>query len=237
MNPAYPTFPLPQNKNQKLWRYMDLSKFLALLQTRELWFSRADKLGDPLEGSVTRAQRKAEDINRDARKTLSRFRKNNLKNFFVSCWHANDQESAAMWRLYSQSSESICIQTTLEKLTTLLPDEILVGNVSYLDYDTDEFPSLNLLGPIMHKRKSFAHEQEFRLVAWTLAELEGSDAIRKRANSSGLGIPLPPEEYIERIYINPIAPEWFRLIVARLSSDYNLPATVQQSSLLRNPIY
>ncbi|MGI4801337.1 MAG: hypothetical protein ACRYG8_46410, partial [Janthinobacterium lividum] len=35
-----------------LWRYMDLSKFAALLQKRTLHFARADNLGDPLEGSV-----------------------------------------------------------------------------------------------------------------------------------------------------------------------------------------
>lgn len=37
---------------QKLWRYMDLAKFLALLEDRALYFARADKLGDPFEGAA-----------------------------------------------------------------------------------------------------------------------------------------------------------------------------------------
>jgi hypothetical protein len=39
-----------------IWRYFDLPKFIAFLEHRGLWFSRADLLGDPLEGSVTRAR-------------------------------------------------------------------------------------------------------------------------------------------------------------------------------------
>jgi hypothetical protein len=48
---SHPRFVAPSNPEIRLWRYMDLSKFIALLQDRALYFARADKLGDPFEGS------------------------------------------------------------------------------------------------------------------------------------------------------------------------------------------
>lgn len=38
-------------KDAILWRYMDFVKFISLLETNTLFFARADKLGDPFEGS------------------------------------------------------------------------------------------------------------------------------------------------------------------------------------------
>src|SRR4051812_35432099 len=36
-------------------RYSDFPKFVSVLHTKALFFARADKLGDPLEGTLTRA--------------------------------------------------------------------------------------------------------------------------------------------------------------------------------------
>ena len=36
-----------------LWRYMSYTKFVSLLTKNALFFSRADKLGDPFEGSLS----------------------------------------------------------------------------------------------------------------------------------------------------------------------------------------
>jgi hypothetical protein len=47
-NVTHPSFRQPRDPRICLWRYMDLSKFVALLQERALVFARADKLGDSL---------------------------------------------------------------------------------------------------------------------------------------------------------------------------------------------
>jgi hypothetical protein len=154
------------DKRQKLWRYMDLSKFLSMLQSEALWFSRADCLGDPLEGSVPRPRFTAEQFRRDAGdQQLSDLRREMLTKIYVSCWRANEGESAAMWNLYAKSDESICIQTTFGKLSAALPETFLGGMVKYIDFETEDLPSLNVLQTFMHKRRSFAHEREFRLDA------------------------------------------------------------------------
>src|SRR5258706_8693532 len=43
----------PIDPKMPVWRYLDLAKLLSLLETRALYFSRGDLLGDPFEGSIT----------------------------------------------------------------------------------------------------------------------------------------------------------------------------------------
>jgi hypothetical protein len=46
------SFALPTNKDIPIWRYMDLAKYLSMLDSQSLFFSRATLLGDPFEGSA-----------------------------------------------------------------------------------------------------------------------------------------------------------------------------------------
>ena len=49
-------FAQPANPDTKIWRYMNFTKFVSMLEHQALWFSRADKLGDPFEGSMPKTQ-------------------------------------------------------------------------------------------------------------------------------------------------------------------------------------
>ncbi len=49
----HPEFVHPSDLKVKIWRFMSLAKFLSLLHTNSLYFSRSDKLGDPFEGSIS----------------------------------------------------------------------------------------------------------------------------------------------------------------------------------------
>ena len=40
----------PPSSDAILWRYMDFTKYVSLLEKRALFFARADKLEDPFEG-------------------------------------------------------------------------------------------------------------------------------------------------------------------------------------------
>ena len=45
----------PPAENWTLWRYMDRTKFLSLIENRCLLFPRADRFNDPYEGALSRA--------------------------------------------------------------------------------------------------------------------------------------------------------------------------------------
>jgi len=51
-----PAFIAPANVDVKIWRYMDFTKFVSMLEEAGLFFARLDRLGDPFEGSSTRAE-------------------------------------------------------------------------------------------------------------------------------------------------------------------------------------
>ena len=57
----HPSFLRPRDPNAKIWRYMDRAKFEWMLQTKSLFFCRADKFKDSLEGHYTKANPAIED--------------------------------------------------------------------------------------------------------------------------------------------------------------------------------
>src|SRR5919204_6109062 len=137
----HPVFVQPTDKAVRLWRYMNLAKFVWSLQRKALFFARADQLGDPYEGYYTRLhyegadayakslleQIKGHDVKITADQIKGQymhalqFYKTFITEYFVSSWHMNEHESAAMWRLYTSLDESICISTTYSKLWKALP--------------------------------------------------------------------------------------------------------------------
>lgn len=44
----------PDGLDHELWRYMDFSKFVSMLQQKALWFTRLDQFPDPYEGLLTK---------------------------------------------------------------------------------------------------------------------------------------------------------------------------------------
>ena len=44
---THPAFHLPDDLDTPLWRYMDFTKFVAMLKDESLFYCRADLLGDP----------------------------------------------------------------------------------------------------------------------------------------------------------------------------------------------
>lgn len=49
-------------------------------------------------------------------KQVYNFNKYVRKHTYISCWHANEFESAAMWDLYSKNDASVAIETTYAEI-------------------------------------------------------------------------------------------------------------------------
>lgn len=48
----HPVFIAPDDKKNKIWRYMDFPKLISMLEKDALFFVRTDKLFDPYEGTI-----------------------------------------------------------------------------------------------------------------------------------------------------------------------------------------
>ena len=108
MYKEHPVFEKPENEDVKIWRYMDFTKFVSLLEKQALFFCRTDKLGDLFEGSYTKVnieRRSAiykkkldslpaqlqpfRDVIEREPKNYSGFLKMLRKHVYVNCWHKN----------------------------------------------------------------------------------------------------------------------------------------------------
>ncbi len=239
-----------------IWRYLTLSKFLALLIERRLFFPRADLLADPLEGSLPAsnpALREAE-INallargemtdvaaRAYREQLPAIHAGIRRRIAVSCWRVDEHESAAMWKLYTNESEGIAVKSTFERLTKSFAqatEEIHVGVVKYIDYTIAVMSEQNLLTPFVHKRKSFEYERELRAVL--MFGERGHDReidLSRPAAQSGVGVPVDFDTLIAEVVVSPAAGEWFVSIVTSVMDRVGLACPVRQSDINSPAVY
>lgn len=246
----HPLFEPPLNKSIKIWRYMDFTKFVSILDNGGLFFTRIDKFDDLFEGSFSEGNKKWRDIiysrfedyrkknDLDINRNVGEIVRNLRKWVYVSCWHQNDQESAAMWNLYSKTHESICIQTTYEKLRKLLDNSVEIGKVRYADYQKEWIPESHPLAPFFYKRLSFEHEKEIRAVI-SLADLSNLSliGIKEEALEKGIWKYLNLNELIERIYIAPESPNWFAQLVENIVKKYGIEKEIIKSHLENEPFF
>ncbi len=258
MYKEHPAFVKPQGNKVKLWRYMDFTKFVSLLEKEQLFFARADKLGDIFEGSypmgnvqqrTIKNQKMLEqipsyirwDLNIKSRdKTMSQFHKKLRNSIFINSWHESQYESAAMWKLYLKSNEGIAIQSTFGRLKDCFKQntpDIYIGKVHYRDYLTEKIPGNNFFAPFLHKRKSFEHEKEVRalLIEYTWTK-DGLPNLSKAPSSDGIGVPVDLEKLVANIYVAPENPKWFFELVKSVTKRYGLSKPLQ-SALDAKPLY
>ena len=247
-NPDHPVFDLPSDIDQPIWRYMDMAKFVHLVLKKSLFLSRADLFGDPYECSLPRLVAEGlenyyKGLGGDLDEQMTRARLEIRDNSYVNCWHEAPYESAAMWDLYANRGLGVAVKSTVGRLadtltTNLASDqEPFYGTrVRYIDYQLDTFPTDNLLWPLVHKRKSFEHEKEFRIVSTRLPQYESG----KRAspeNLPGLSVSVDPELLVQDVYVAPGSESWFLDVIQGTCSELGLNREVKQSSLDDDPFY
>ena len=217
-----------------LWRYMNVTKLLWILETNALFFSVVSELDDPFEGCLTRPT--VDRIRRifpsgagEQGEIFLRYSSEASRHdCYVSCWHMNPIESAAMWAQYLKSDNGISIRTTFERFRKCFTDEsqeVSGGIVKYEDHDTYEVGYHNVLLPVYLKGKSFEHEREFR------ASIMGS---RPR---KGVSVAVNVECLIDAVYIAPTSPDWIAKAVQGVLNRYGLDRKVHLSDLLKPPSY
>lgn len=243
----------------KLWRYMDFSKFVALLEDKSLFMPNVEAFEDKLEATMPEAQ-----IKKREERLISIFgeeqaaeisKKSSIDSdlmelyfargwFYVSCWHMNEFESAGMWKLYAKSNDAIAIQTTFERLEKSLPDEfrydskavgaINMGVVKYIDMSKDVIdhgPGTNTYNRLLHKRHSFAHEQELRIIVDD-ARYFREENLLKRRGVSGINLPIKLEIALDSIFVAPTSPGWYRDLVRKVLNRYGYEnVTLSRSDL------
>lgn len=229
----------------RVWRYMDLARYLSMLSTGALHFARADQMTDRWEGAYGAANVLARpamygDHYEMMEASRSQIRETMRRSVYMSCWHQSDVESAAMWDLYQREGRGIAILTDWASLTSSIISErsVFGARVRYVDYDTTLIPERNLFDAFLCKRESFSHEREVRLVS--LAGSLGAET------DGGPGADLPEGPVvpisvrlgtmIKEVRVAPDAPHWIHAVVEDVTRRYGFDFPVVQSDLARDPV-
>lgn len=231
-------------ENHTLTRYLGFSRFVAMLELG-LFVPKASLFEDKLEGvlqftSDSSRPMSVQLVDLQALREWS----------YVSCWYDDHHESHAMWQIYGTAHESVAIQTTdkeLIKANWTFPGRPLTyfDTVRYVDPTDPEafkptgvtvlansdspggFTPTYAAHSLFMKHKGFEYEQEMRLVVVDpLATVQSSNPEP--------GKYLAPEasrSLIQKIFIHPLAPNWFEDLVRNLAIRFELDAPVARSSL------
>ena len=240
MYQEHPSFSPPRD-DAVLWRYMDFTKFVSLLDMSALFFARADKLGDPFEGAWTNINVAADEafLNSLPERALRGNRINmsrEIRRFtLISCWHESSYESAAMWSLYSREKDGIVIKTDFSsfKQSLVSSTDIYIGKVSYIDYESDSIPVGNAFNPFLHKRRSFEHEREVRAVHTKLSERGFAQDVCE----IGIYYEVDLSRLIHEVIVAPYADDWLLELIKSVANRYDLEAPVHKSRLAVEPAW
>jgi hypothetical protein len=262
MYKEHPDFKTPDD-DKKIWRYMDFIKFFDIIDRKILFFPTADRLGDPFEGSFPKVYIDYFNANLDkifipetwkiinrkqAPKSFSRARRTERKFTAISCWNLQEEESAALWKLYCSTFNGIAIQSTIKRLKNSLKDErrdVYIGQVEYIDYYSHPLsvsPNPHIFpSTFLYKGKSFKFEKEVRAVT-ELPRLKMLDDFHGKflPGHKGYDVMIDTNLLIEKVYLSPmgrIDSEWQMRIVKSVLKKYGLNKQVLLSDLKKKPIF
>lgn len=236
--------------SDKLWRYMDLAKFISMMKGSNLYFSSPENFEDLYEGAHGELRNKLawdnfymsyaktaiitapdncwhkidkDQLEENAKRIVEQISNPRSRGVFISCWYHSEFESEAMWKMYSINvKNAIAIQTTYGALQQQLKKKATIKPIRYIDY------SNGFVGPNEEywcKRKSFEYENEVRAIIY---DLNSKDCfgIEKKVDLNML---------IKNVYISPYAPNWFHDIVVDLIKRYEYTFSISKSNMAEVP--
>jgi hypothetical protein len=218
---------LPEDNNTIVWKYLDLSKFLDMLLSQQLFMSRSDKFEDQYEGTFSEPT--FEEIKKIAANNpkFLDYYKSHREKVVISSWHINEYESFAMWQIFTKNNEGLAIQSTIGRLKEALRTENrieqYIGNVNYIDYKKEYIPFDDTFFPFLFKRKSFQYEREVRIISDVSAQ--------NISVNEGLKINVDLNQLIEKIYIHPKSENWYKKLVIELVSKLDFKIEIEKSDL------
>jgi hypothetical protein len=178
-----------------LTRYIDIHSFLYFITQHKLRFARLDTFEDLNEGFSSHTAEALKGVAEQARQLRSLDDKEKLfqgvselkqqrsrleetyrehqKNLFACCWYMGENESVAMWNLYS-NADSVAIRFNANELIDIICKTVTTEEEPFtkMQYGTVEYANLADAGNKLRsdcvgflKDDSFSHEKEFRFMA------------------------------------------------------------------------
>ena len=240
-------YPEKPNSSDTVWRYMDLAKFISILQNDALWFSHHSNFDDPYDGkysekTIEKIKEDYGELGLDPPSSIDEDSDLSYYNY-VSCWNIKDEQSVGLWNMYFKGEIGVAIKTSIEKLE----DAVSEPNVDFRGYSTmsgkvdycsvDDEPR-GYYGPIFSKRPIFDFENEFRIVFSTLSSQDGNETDDESSLSTkGIPVSVDVDTLIDEVYVSPEAGGYVKQVLEDLKdcSEIEFNFTITQSALFSHP--
>ncbi len=240
-----------------LWRFMDFTKFVSLLKTKSLFFTRADKFEDPFEGAKGLLKNKVkwnkhykkffieaiktvpggkglkkteQELLKEAKRLLgemSSIGERQVKETFINCWYENRYESEAMWKLYTSSLDQGIAIKSTYKRLYNSLHRDLKIHIGRINYIDFSSHFAGLNDSFWYKRKSFDHEKEVRAI---LKDFKSSENFGKL-------VPVNLNILIDKIFLSPTSQPWFKDLVCDIIAKYTLKKKIEISDMMAKPFH
>jgi len=240
-----------------LWRFMDFTKFVSLLKSQCLFFTRADRFQDPFEGAKGLLKNKpkwdkhykeffieairtvpgGEGLNKTELELLKEAKRllndlntigaRQVKETFVNCWYESNYESEAMWKLYTSALDQGVAIRTTYKR---LYDGLYRSpdiQIGRVNYIDFSVKFAGINDSFWYKRKSFEHEREVRTVFRDFPAKE----------DFGKLIPVNLDVLIQKVYLSPTSQIWFKELVQDIMIKYDLKKKLEISNMTAKPFH
>jgi len=207
-----------------LFRYLDFSKYVELLESQKLCFCNTKYFEDKLEGEMPEAfYYKWIDEHKNGHKSISEEINKHFSSY-ISCWNIGVDENYALWKIYTHPETGVCIRTTVGNLKKSLNNsDVKIFKIKYIPSFEDssfdiELPfyfreSVNgMIIPLSHQVKevckldSYEYEHEARAI---YVDKSKNNVIR---------FPINIEELINEVYFSPYPSVWFRNLVKKITN-------------------
>lgn len=226
----------PPESDSFIWRYYPLDKFLNLIVSSQLFFAQASSFQDPFEGDYgAAAKQQIRDQYGDGQylqdfNTFEFLRQHT----YISCWHENQHESDAMWKLYGNAIAVKAKFSSISKFLTWSKTEIkYCGRVNYIDYATEHVNVESSYLPYFFKRLSFAHEKEVRF----LVQEHRYDWAAYPPPVLGKFAQLNINDDFEEVVLSPTMEPYVANAIKQVMRQANISTPVRRSTLLNRPVW
>ena len=228
--------------DSKIWRYRCKDYYESILEEESLWFGRADCFDDPYEGSLPTS------VVIEWKKKLKQrggprsdiFRQLRMMSH-INCWHENTSESIAMWDLYLEEGVGVAIISTPKRLRNALQlsdEDYVTGSVDYIDYDDGGFNINTDLAPLFHKRESFQHEREYRILhreEINKGKISADEMEEEVPCTSPILVDV--DELIEEVRISPRCDDEFLQEIEGITREQGYDFPVEESIIPGEPMF
>jgi hypothetical protein len=255
-----PILPPPPD-DASLWRYMNFTKFVAMLSTKSLYFTRGDTFPDKFEGAMgsIRLERRYDDYYREylrraylsapgskedytpkrleqsVNKSLLSLRKAGewqRRTTFINCWYQADHESEAMWSLYAGwRRDEIDSPGSIVIVTTFGKLGRALSSVSNMYVGKVKY--VDRTTTLSGLNEAFWYKSKsFEHEREVRAVLH-----RHGVEDSGVLIAVDLAGVIREVRLSPFCPVWFEELVKDVSEKYGHSFDIRRSSLEDTPFY